>query len=454
MKRGDLHRLYFSGKNKEILERIVHTCYVPATEIILGTLDQGFKCAFSFSGTVIEQLDKWGGDVLELFKQVAAHKNAEILAQTYHHSLASLFRDKDEFEKQVQLHLQLMRKTFRVDPKVFVNTELIFNNGIASIVKRLGFSAIYAEGADRMLGGRSPNHVYTCEGMKVLVRNRTLSDDIALRFGDKAWDQFPLTADKFASWLAATPGECINIFLPYETFGEQWANASGILEFLRWLPYEVMEKGNECILPSQAARLDALEELNVEEATSWSGGDKDLSLLLGDCKQRIAFKAHERAKSLVKNKDVWRYLQTSDHFLSMSPKLGLVPSYYGEGGSFDAFATYMRILSDLELTPKIMRMKGVVMGLLCLPPEKAFHFYAGDRYAGFSAYSIDEFAEQLPIVPDDVIAYHMERGDFSKWIDEILGDTQLAAEVSRCMTKHELVATVEKRRDYLYSRLK
>ena len=454
IKRGDLRRIYFSNKNKEILERVVQNCYVPATEIMLDNLDQGFKCAFSFSGTAIEQLEKWGKDALELFKQVAVHENAEILAETYYHSLASLFHDKDEFEKQVRLHQQLMKNTFRVNPNVFVNTDFIFNNGIASIVKRLGFSATYAEGVDRVLEGRTPNDVYTCQGMKVLMRNYKLSDDIAFHFGNKDWDQYPLSADKFASWLAATPGDCINIFLPYETFGEHGSKESGILEFLRWLPSELMDKGNECALPSQVARIDAREELNVEEMTSWAGADKDLSIWLGDCKQRIAFKAIERAKSLVKNKDILRYFQASDHFLAMSPMLSAVPSYYSEGGPFESFVTYMKILSDLEQIPGMMRTKGAVMGLLCLPPEKAFHFFAGDRYAGYSAYSLDEFADQLQVVPNDVITYHLERGDFSRWIEEVLGDTQLTAEVGKCAMRHELVEAVEKRRDYLYHRLK
>jgi alpha-amylase len=451
--RRDRREEYFGENNREILEQVTQNCYLPATEIMLENLDGGFKCAFSFSGTVLEQLERWGKDALELFTQVAVHKNAEILAETYHHSLASLFHDKDEFKEQIRLHLKLMKDTFRVRPKVFANTEFIFNNEIAALVPKLGFSAVYAEGVDHVLKGRSPNDLYTCQGIKVLTRNYQLSDDIAFKFGNREWMQYPLTADKYASWIAATPGDCINIFLAYETFGEHWGKDSGILDFLRWLPSELMEKENECVLPSQAALMAPREELDIEKTISWAGMEKDLSTWLGNCQQRIAFKELERAQALVKNKEIWRYLQTSDHFLYMSEKVSPAPPYYGGGGPLESFATYMRILSDLEQYAGMKKIKGPFMGLLCLPPEKAFHFYSDDKNAGFSAYSMDEFAEQLQIVPDDVITYHLERGDFSSWIENVIGDPQLAASIRKCTTRHELVELVEKRRDYLYTRL-
>ncbi len=265
-----LESIYFSPVNKEILERVADKCYLPATGIILDSLDKGFKCAFSISGTVVEQLERWRPDALELFRQVAAHRNAEMLAQTYYHSVASLFGDLGEFEQQVRLHRKLIKSVFGVKPKVMENTEFIFNNSIAKSAAKMGFAAAYTEGVERVLGWRSPDYVYSCNGVKVLMRNYKLSDDVAFRFNNRGWDQYPLTADKFASWVAASPGDYINIFVDYETFGEHHWEDSGIMEFLRWLPAECADKSVEFITPSEAATMPARDELSIEETISWA----------------------------------------------------------------------------------------------------------------------------------------------------------------------------------------
>jgi len=458
IKKKDIREIYFSDKNREILERVIEKCYIPATEIILNSLDQGFHCALSISGTLIEQLEMWGKDALQLFTQVAAHKNAEVLSQTYYHSLASLFTEKDEFKEQIQLHRQLMKDTFGIMPAVFENTEFIFNNEIVSIVKQLEFDAIFSEGVERVLGWRSPNYTYSCQGISVLMRNYQLSDDIAFRFSNREWNQNPLTANKYASWIATTPGDCITIFIDFETFGEHQWKESGILEFLRWLPIELEEKAVECILPSAAAKIEPKDEISVPDTTSWADVEKDSSAWLGNNKQITAFKSLERAKSFIKNKMIWRYLQTSDLFHYMSSKCGScgdVHSYFRQEEPFESFATFMRVLSDFEeRSVTTMRIRKVAFGLRCLPPEKAFHFYSHFGYTGYSAYSLDEFAEQLEIVPADSITYHTDRNDFSKWIENVIGDIQLASDIRRCSIRYEIVEAVNRRREYLWNRLK
>lgn len=458
IKKKDIREIYFHDKNREILERVIEKCYIPATEIIINCLDEGFRCAFSISGTLIEQLEMWGREALQLFSHIAAHKNAEIIAQTYYHSLASLFIEKDEFEEQIRLHRQLMKDTFGKIPIVFENTEFIFNNDIAAIVKKLGFDAICAEGVERVLGWRSPNYLYSCQGITVLMRNYVLSDDIAFRFSNREWNQNPLTAEKYASWIAATQGDCITIFIDYETFGEHHWKESGILEFLRWLPFELAEKGNECVLPSEAAKISTRDEVSVPETISWADIEKDTSAWLGNNKQVTAFRNLERAKLLIKNKTIWRYLQTSDHFHYMSSKCGScgdVHSYFRQEGPFESFATYMRVLSDYEeRSATAMRTRKAAFGLRCLPPERAFHFHSNFGYTGYSAYSLDEFAEQLEVVPSDSITYHVERNDFSQWIAYVIGDSQLASDISNNATRHVIVEAVNRRREYLWSRLK
>jgi alpha-amylase len=450
--------LYFSTRNREILERVVQKCYLPATEILLSNLDQGFRCAMSFSGTVIEQLERWGKDALDLFGQVAVHRNAEILGQTYYHSIAGLFTHQEEFEEQIALHRNLMKDTFGAVPRVFENTEFIFNNTIASTVRKQGYSAMYTEGVDRILEWRSPNFLYSCKGIKLLLRNCRLSDDIAFRFTNRDWDQYPLTADTYARWIAETPGECAQVFIDYETFGEhQWAD-TGILEFLRFLPEKLLEAGVECITPSKAILSDPCEDLSIEDTISWADLEKDTSAWLGNCWQNAAFKAVERAPALHPNRTVWRYLTTSDHFHYMAAKFGsceAVHSYFRQEQPAEAFTTFMRVLSDLESHSSLpSRKKGAALKLRTLPPEKAFHFHSEYGYTGYSAFSLDEFAEQLEVVPEDSISYHQKRGDFSLWLKEMIGDAPLARDVEGKVRRYEIEELVDKRRRYQWNRLK
>jgi len=451
---------YFSRVNKEILERVCQKCYVPATQLVLELLDQGFKCAFSLSGTLVEQMEKWGPGALELFKQVARHRNAELLSQTYYHSVASLFDDLSEFEEQVRQHRELIRSTFGVTPRVMENTEFIFNNAIAESAKRLGFTGIYSEGVERVLGWRSPNYVYSCRGIKLLLRNYPLSDDIAFRFANRQWPEWPLTADRYASWIAGTPGDYVNLFIDYETFGEhQWVD-TGIFEFLRWLPGECMARGVDFVTPSEVLSLPAKEDLDVEETISWADVEKDVSAWLGNTMQHLAIKEIQRGKEFAKDLKTWRYLQTSDHFYYMASKFGScgdVHSYFSPGActSIESFDLYMRVLSDYELrAAQHMKPRQVALELRCLPPEQAFRFQNHVAYTGFSAYGLDDFADLLNFVPEDSLQYHLHRDDFSVWIRDVLRDPELADDVFRCGNRIELIDVADRRRKELWSRLK
>ncbi|MCD1293569.1 alpha-amlyase [Methanocella sp. CWC-04] len=456
----DLEKEYFSSKNKEILEKVAGKCYIPATEIVLEGLDNGFKCAFSISGTLIEQLEKWNTDALDLFKQAARHKNTELIAQTYYHSIASLFDDLEEFELQVKLHKKLLKDVFGVVPRVMENTEFLFNNSIARSAKKMGFEAIYSEGVERILDWRSPNYVYTCQGIKVLMRNYKLSDDIAFRFNNREWEQYPLTADKFADWIASVPGDYINIFVDYETFGEHHWDETGILDFLRWLPKECLGRGIEFETPSAISKLEPREELDVDETISWADIEKDASAWAGNTIQKNALKAVQRAKIYAKNKKLWRYLQTSDHFYYMASKFGScgdVHNYFSPEAcsTFSAFEQYMNILSHYE--QKFSHRTGskkTAMILRSVSPDKAFNFWNSQNYTGFSAYSLDDLAEMLNHVPEDSVEYHIQRNDFSRWIGEALGDKKLASVVENCKNRIDLTEAIDRERDLLWKRLK
>jgi alpha-amylase len=451
---------YFSDSNREILQRVCEKCYIPATQLMLELLDDGFKSAFSLSGTLVEQLGRWNPDTLDLFRDLAHHPNAEMLSQTYYHSIASLFSDLSEFEAQVRLHQRLMKDEFGVRPQVLENTEFIFNNAIAASAADMGFKAVYTEGVDRVLGWRSPNYVYSCRGVKLLARNFPLSDDIAFRFTNRAWPGWPLTADRYASWIASSPGDYVNVFIDYETFGEHQWTETGIMDFMRWLPRECAGRGVEFATPTEIACGPPAEELSVEETISWADVEKDVSAWLGNTIQNVALREIQCARAFATDLDTWRYMQTSDHFYYMASKFGScgeVHSYFSPDAcsNTEAFDSYMRILSDFEnRSAARMKPRDVAMELRCLPPEKAFRFHSPAVYTGFTAYSLDDFGKMLNYVPSDSVAYHIERGDFAAWIGDVLLDGGLAEQVKECKSRIELIEVVDRRRKELWARLK
>jgi alpha-amylase len=459
VKKKDITDLYFDEVNRELLLRIAEKCYIPATTLILDMMDEGFSCAFSFSGTLLEQLEKWCPDALALFGQVARHRNAEIIAQTYYHSIASCFSDKSEFAEQVRMHAALMHDLFHADPCVFENTEFTFNNDIAARIRDMGFAAIYTEGVDRILDRRSPDYLYTCRDIPVLLRNTRLSDDIAFRFANRSWDQYPLTADTWARWVAQSPGDVVNVFLDYETFGEHLWPETGIFEFLRHLPGELSARDVSAVLPSRVlADCAPAGEINVPETISWADIEKDTSAWMGNDRQKTAFHALETASAFAKDKQVWRYLQTSDHFYYMASKYGScgeVHSYFCYLAGEEAFRTYMRVLADYEERAlRFMKNRRAARALRSLSPENAFHFNSPSGFVGYTAYSLDQFCELVSIVPADSVRYHLERGDFSCWIAETLGDTVLAENIRDCTERQELKNLVCEWRDHLWNHLK
>ena len=422
---------YFSDSNREILQRVCEKCYLPATQLMLELLDEGFKCAYSLSGTLVEQLERWNPDALDLFRQVARHRNAEMLSQTYYHSIASLFDDGlAEFQEQVQLHRRLMKDVFGVETQVLENTEFIFNNAIAASAARMGFKAAYTEGVDRILGWRSPNYVYSCRGMKVLMRNFPLSDDVAFRFPNRGWPEWPLTADKYASWIAASPGDFVNVFVDYETFGEhQWVD-TGIMEFLRWLPRECTDRDVTFATPSEIAELEPKEELRFDETVSWADVEKDVSAWLGNTIQHTALRrgtarqglrAGSRNLALPADERSLLLHGVEVRLLRRGAQLLQPGRLHEHRGLRRLHAGARRLRGPLRTEDEAER-RGRRAG--CLPPEKAFRFRNPVVYTGFTAYSLDDFGEMLNYVPSDSVAYHIERGDFARWVRDVLQDEQ------------------------------
>ncbi|MBC8495867.1 polysaccharide deacetylase family protein [archaeon] len=354
---------YFDDKkNREVMEKVARKCYVPTNQLLLDLIKRHkgqFKIAFSITGTVLEQFEKYAPEVIDSFKQLADTGDVEFLTETYYHSLSFIY-SKQEFKDQIDMHKNKIKQLFGQTPTIFRNTELIFNNELANFIEGLGYKGILAEGADKVLGWRSPNYVYqakTTNNLKLLLKNYKLSDDIAFRFGQKTWDGYPMTADKFVNWVKESPGETINLFMDYETFGEHQWEDTGIFKFLEALPDLALKNGLSFVNPSDLLTHESKDTLDIHSFVSWADVERDLSAWLGNKLQKSAseelFKLEEHVKKSNDPKllEDWRKLTTSDHFYYMCTKWfndGDVHKYFNPYESpYEAFITFINILNDM-----------------------------------------------------------------------------------------------------------
>lgn len=359
---------YFDDKkNEEICKKVASKCYLPMNALLLELINkyQGkFKISFSITGTALEQFEMYSPETLESFKKLARTGCVEFLSETYYHSLSFLY-SKEEFQEQVQMHRIKIKKLFNYEPKVFRNTELIFNNELAHEVEKMGYLGILAEGADHVLGWRSPNFLYRAETaphIKLLLKNYKLSDDIAFRFSNQGWASFPLMADTYASWINQIngSGEVVNLFMDYETFGEHQWEHTGIFNFMRQLPEEIFKNpDNGFMTPTEVAQtFNPVATLDIHHPMSWADMERDLSAWLSNAMQHNAMSQCYRLESYVKENGTaeqlkaWRMLTTSDHFYYMCTKYfndGDVHKYFSPYETpYEAFMNYMNILEDLR----------------------------------------------------------------------------------------------------------
>ena len=351
--------------NERILRKVAEKSYLPTNRHLLELLNNNpeFKLSLSITGTVIEQLERWSPEALQSFKDLVATGRVEIVAETYHHTLA-FFYSRSEFEMQVEMHRNKIHEVFGQTPRVFRNTELAFNNDLAYWADHAGYKGILAEGWDPVLDWRSPNYVYQpayTDNIRLLMKNYKLSDDIAFRFGDSNWNEYPLTADKFSHWLSEDPdGTNFNLFMDYETFGEHQWHESGIFGFLEHLPKEWLKtEGHSFMTVSEV--IDAFEpvgQIDMPYTVTWADTERDLSAWLGNSMQSIAIEALYRLKNQILETgdlaliDDWRRLQTSDHFYYMCTKWfndGDIHAYFSPYATpYEGYMNFMNAYRDLQ----------------------------------------------------------------------------------------------------------
>lgn len=361
---GKDHYYYDDFSNEEIMQRIAADSFVPANRMLFDLINQykgRFKVAFSISGTALEQLETHAPEVINGLRQLAETGNVEFIAETYAHSLSSIY-DPVDFKDQVEKHADKIEMLFGYKPTVFRNTELIYSDEIGKAVYDMGYDKVITDGAKHVLGWKSPNFVYRSAvepKLKLLLKNSKLSDDIMFRFSNYSWSEYPLTAEKLIDWIDSTPKEeqVVNLFMNYETFGSMQPSHTGIFEFMKALPQFAFEKGIGFATPSEIMDNNKpIADLSVPYPISWADEERDLSAWTGNALQREALKTlydigeRLRMTSDRRLKQDWLYLQTSDHFYYMSTK------HFSDGAThsqfspyptpYDAFINYMNVLSD------------------------------------------------------------------------------------------------------------
>lgn len=363
------HYYHDDTLNREILLKVAKKCYLPTNQLMLKLIRHfkgQFKIAYSLSGTAIEQFKRFSPETLDSFKQLADTGCVEFLNETYYHSLSVLFSEA-EFLDQVQKHRALIQQEFGQTATTFRNTELIYSNHVAQLVASLGYDTILAEGAEKILDWRSPNFLYHTAGtnkINLLLKNYQLSDDIAFRFSNSDWAEYPLTAEKFATWVhrVAGNGEIINLFMDYETFGEHQWEDKGIFSFLQYLPEKILAHADfDFCTPKEAtAKLSPVDTIDAPEYYSWADMERDLSAWTGNHLQDDALNnvyALEQDIKTLNNPELlqtWQALLTSDHFYYMCTKWfadGDVHKYFSPyEDPYTAYINFQNIVKDLRLT--------------------------------------------------------------------------------------------------------
>lgn len=358
---------YFDDyQNALVCRKAADKCYLPANRLLLKTIRRlggKFRIAYSLTGVLLEQLQRYCPEVISTFDALAETGCVEFLAESYYHSPSFLY-SREEFIEQVAKHIDTIGHLFGQRPRVFINTEPIYNNDLAALVESMGsLDAIITEGADHVLGLRSPSFLYRptgCGRLKLLLRSYSLSDDTAFRSSNRNWPQRPLTAEKFARWISSTNGNVVNLSMDYETFGEHQWQGTDVFDFMSQLPAQILKHpDNEFKTPSEVAQsYEAADTMDVPHLIGSAATERDLSAWLGNAMQSSAIgELYKLEKTVKQTGDEsiiadWRRLQASDHFYYMCTKYfgdGDVHRYFNPHDSlYDSYINFMNVLNHLH----------------------------------------------------------------------------------------------------------
>lgn len=356
---GQDHYYYDDFTNKSNLLKTAKKSYLPMNNLLLEMIaanKKNFKVSFSISGTTLDQFEKYVPEVIESFQKLAATGNVDFVGETYSHSLASVVNEQ-EFEKQALAHTEKIKQLFGITPTVFANTDLIYSDVIGEQVFGMGFKGMIAEGAKQVLGWKSPNFLY-CNAnnprLKVLLRNYKLSDDVSLRFSNHSWNEYPLTADKFVSWVQSIPEneEVVNLVFDYKTFGVYQKIETGIFDFFKaFVNQALAQKITFPVFSDTINKLQPVSVLSVPSITSCIDEERDLTTVTGNNLQKQAIEGlYNLSLQINSVRDAgiitdWNKIQNSDHLYYMNMRLTQEESPYPT--HYEAFINYMNVIADM-----------------------------------------------------------------------------------------------------------
>ncbi len=354
---GQDHYYYDDMQTEEHIQWLVNTSYMPlcATLRDMIKLSKGkFHCAIAISGVTLEMFEQFTPEMIDILKELASTKCVEFLATPYSYSIASEYNEQ-EFKQQLALQSDLIKNVFGLKTSTVWNTELLYTDEMAYNLQKMGYKTVLSEGAKHILSWKSPNYVYQSAGsskVKVLLRNTALSDELSFHFSDPGWANFPIDAEKYADQLKNLPeGEdLINIWCGAETFGVLQNAGTGIFDFLKALPYFVLEREMGFVTPAEAAKkMTASDVLSSPTPLTWAGEAKDLSVYNGnDLQQEALNKLYAVAERvhLCQGKHLkmaWLRLQDINYLHYMNH---IDQGHTQYESAYDAFINYMNILSD------------------------------------------------------------------------------------------------------------
>lgn len=444
--RGLVEEIYFDDNlNRDVLDRVARRSYLPALKGIDKSINEdGFRCALSISGVLMEQCAWWSQDVLRSVGELVKTGGCELVAQPYFRTLASVF-DLKEMTEQVEAHRKTLGSTFGVTPAVVANTDFIYNNKIASEFASMGFKAALTEGVESAMLWRSPNCVYKAKdsGIPLLMRNGMLSDDIGFRFSKADWSEYPLTPEKYADWVSKAEGDIVFLAVDLAAFGEHHWPESGIHSFLSTLPKEIKKHENLAFAtPSEAvAKYAPAGEVDIDESAtiSWADSQKDTSAWFGNDMQRYCLDVARYVQPVAKRLGekylrMWRLLTMSDHFYYMGTKgeeAGGARAYFSPYNSaVETFLTFNWVLSDYRY--RLYAATGDTISYFRmldgrLPEGHMFRFSSGlASPGGATARNLRDLLEAIKAIDAKALEFHTIRGDLSRWVGEVLGCGSLA----------------------------
>lgn len=348
--------------------------YIPTNNYFLKLIHQfkgNLKLSFNISGPALDQFLIYEPALCTSFRQLADTEQVEFTGSTDSHSIVSLADKKNEFIQSIKRDEERTEYYFGQKPKLFVNTDLLFNNQIAETIAEAGYPAILTNGTKKILQWRSPNYLYCTENQKhitLLFRNENVSNELSfILINPDKIESRKRYENLFTILNTINPNEpIINIYLNYKSLGGIYRLEKQQL-FKSFVSKIIKSQTYGFSLPSEIIeQYGSISEIGTEEPICWVEHFHP-DYYPGNELQKDAINQLFKLCKKIENTDDynlkidWKNLQSSDHFHLMDenhPAYNLnYPAQSIYKSKYDAFINYMNILEDFRLRLKAEEAK-------------------------------------------------------------------------------------------------